>query len=196
MSTGSKRKLPKFNHKSKVVPLSDSEDECSSNSPSNSDTETDTSIEDYQEKRSKEKNKKEGKKTTKKTGKEEKNEVEKISKGKGKEKKRSRNEGKEHDNYNDFDDISIDMTADSVSKKRIKLSYNLLVQCKMVDVNEKGKKFSYPALIFERKTKDGKNFEFCIPFNLSNRLIKALNVMLDDVACIKNGINEKKIIRS
>lgn len=188
-----KRKLPKADYKSKT--LSDSEDERSSNSQgSDSDTETDTSIQDYEKKRSKEKNKKERKKTSKKTSKEEKDEVEKISDRKENRKKKSRNERKEHDNdfLHDFDDITIDMTDESVSKKRIKLSYNLLLQCKMVDVNEKGRKFSYPALVFERKTKDGKNFEFNIPFNLSNRLINALNVMLTDSINIKSMNNEKK----
>lgn len=186
--SGYKRKLPKIDRRSKA--LSESEDECFSNTPeSNSGTETDTSIEDYQEKRSKEKNKKERQKATKKTQKEEKNELGKISKEK--EKKRIQKKGKMYD-FNDFDDVSIDMTDDFVSKKRIKLSSNLLLQCKMINVSEKGRKFSYAALVFERKTNDGKNFEFNLPFNLAPRLVKALEVMLADSNNIKRGIIEKK----
>jgi len=74
--------------------------------------------------------------------------------------------------------VDIDMSCDKVSSKRVKLAANLLIENKIVDVKEEnGKKYSYPALVFSRKTKDGKIFEFNVPTILARKLCEAVKTL-------------------
>jgi len=81
--------------------------------------------------------------------------------------------------YDDFDDtdISIDMSTEFVKPKKIKLSNNLIVCRKMISVEEGGKKWTYPGLVFLRKMKDSKAFEFNLPLKISDLLIDAIRIL-------------------
>jgi hypothetical protein len=81
----------------------------------------------------------------------------------------------------DETDVAIDMSVDFVKPKKIKLSSNLMLERRMLHVTENGKKeYSYPAIVFLRKTKDDKAFEFNIPLTIGQRLIDALEIILND----------------
>ena len=79
----------------------------------------------------------------------------------------------------DFDDtdVSIDMTREAVSVKKIKLQSNLMLVRRMIHVDEGGKKWSYPGLVFVRKMKDSKAFEFNLPIAISDNLVEAIKVL-------------------
>jgi len=73
------------------------------------------------------------------------------------------------------EDISLDMSLNKLNKKRVKLSSNILIETKIVEVKEQGKEnFSFPALVFVKKMSDGKLFEFNLPLNISVKLQDAL----------------------
>jgi len=71
----------------------------------------------------------------------------------------------------------------NVIAKKIKLSNTLMMQCRMIDGME-GKagsnSFEYAALVFQRKIKDEKAFEFNLPLNLAPNIIEALKLMIQD----------------
>jgi len=71
--------------------------------------------------------------------------------------------------------VDVDLSNNDVASKRIKLAPNLMIERKIVEVKEENsKKFSYPALVFLRKTKDGKIFEFNVPIILARKLCEAV----------------------
>ena len=81
----------------------------------------------------------------------------------------------------DFDDLSvdIDLSSDNISHQRIKLASNLLLESRIVEVKEdNGKKYSYPALVFIRRVKDKKVFEFNVPTVLSSKLCEAIRTLV------------------
>lgn len=81
-----------------------------------------------------------------------------------------------------FDDlkVDIDMSCDKLDSKRVRISQNLILEAKMVEVkDEKTKKnYSYPAIVFLRKVKDGKIFEFNVPIILASKLCDAINTVI------------------
>lgn len=80
-----------------------------------------------------------------------------------------------------FDDLTfdIDLSNENVSNRRIKLASNLLIESKIVEIKEEnGRKYSYPALVFSRKAKDGKIFDFNIPTILSSKLCEAVKTLV------------------
>ena len=80
--------------------------------------------------------------------------------------------------YNLFSD-----DPDNVVSKKIKIAKNVILQCSMIDGNEKGKNAAfqdYAALSFLRKTKDEKAFEFNLPLGLAPNIIEALKLIIND----------------
>ena len=89
-----------------------------------------------------------------------------------------------------FDDsnVKIDMSIDNIKPQKIKLTSNLLIECRTVVVDEPDKKkFSYPGIVFIRKMKDDKCFEFNIPLAIASRVISALEIMTNE----KNNFKKK-----
>lgn len=89
-----------------------------------------------------------------------------------------------------FDDsnIKIDMSNDNIKPQKIKLTSNLLIECRTIVVDEPDKrKFSYPGIVFIRKIKDDKCFEFNIPLAIANRVINAIEIMVND----RNSLKKK-----
>jgi hypothetical protein len=87
-----------------------------------------------------------------------------------------------------FNDKNLDYNLfnndpDNVVSKKIKISSNVIVQCRMIDGNDKGKSglfHDYAALSFLRKTKDEKAFEFNLPLGLATNIIEALKLIIQD----------------
>lgn len=80
-----------------------------------------------------------------------------------------------------FDELraDVDLSNENVSSKRIKLASNLMLESKIVEIkDENNKKYSYPALVFMRKSKDGKIFEFNVPTILSHKLCEAVKTLV------------------
>jgi len=72
---------------------------------------------------------------------------------------------------------------DNVVSKKIKIAKNVILQCSMIDGNDKGKNAAfqdYAALSFLRKTKDEKAFEFNLPLGLAPNIIEALKLIIND----------------
>ena len=90
-----------------------------------------------------------------------------------------KNGKREPDNF-DESNLSIDLTSNDFIKKKIKLSDNFLVESRVVDYAEGGRKYSYPALVFAKRLKDtNKAYDFNIPLSMAPKLIKALNFIVD-----------------
>lgn len=83
----------------------------------------------------------------------------------------------------DFDNLEcdVDLSNDKLTKKRVKLSQNLIVETKMATVKDdtSGKTYDFPALVFTRKMKAGKYFEFNIPLILVPKLREAVAIITD-----------------
>lgn len=97
------------------------------------------------------------------------------------EKKKTREAPLFNDKNLDYNLFSND--PDNVVSKKIKISSNVIVQCKMIDGLEKGKNATfqdYAALSFLRKTKDEKAFEFNLPLGLATNIIEALKLIIND----------------
>lgn len=75
-----------------------------------------------------------------------------------------------------FDEnIAKDISIETMKCQRVKLASNLILEKKIVEVNEPGKvKFKYPALVFARKSSDGKVFEFTMPLTIIPKIQEAL----------------------
>jgi hypothetical protein len=90
-----------------------------------------------------------------------------------------------------FDDsnVKIDMSNDNIKPQKIKLTSNLLIECRTIVVDEPDKKkFSYPGIVFIRKMKDDKCFEFNIPLAIASRVISAIEIMTNE----KNNFKKKE----
>jgi len=75
--------------------------------------------------------------------------------------------------------VDIDLSNEKIKSQRIKLSSNLMIENKIVEVkDENSKKFSYPSLVFLRKSKDGKVFEFNVPTILAHKLCEAVKTLV------------------
>lgn len=89
-----------------------------------------------------------------------------------------------------FNDKNLDYNLycndpDNVVSKKIKISNNVIMTCRMIDGSE-GRKtaavysYDYAALSFLRKTKDEKAFEFNLPLNLAPNIIEAIKLIIND----------------
>ena len=80
-----------------------------------------------------------------------------------------------------FDDleVTLDMSETMTDCKRVKLAPSLMVENKMIEVKDEvtRKTYSYPGIVFLRRMKDGKFFEFNVPVNLARKLVDAVTVI-------------------
>jgi hypothetical protein len=89
-----------------------------------------------------------------------------------------------------FNDKNLDYNLfqnapENVISKKIKISSNVIMTCRMIDGSEGRKTASsfmqdYAALSFLRKTKDEKAFEFNLPLNLAPNIMEALKLIMND----------------
>ncbi len=98
-----------------------------------------------------------------------------------------------------FNDRNIDVNLhneapQNIKSKKIKLSGSLILMCHVIDGLQSKLPFhnDYPALTFQKKMKDGKAFQFSIPFNLGPTLQNAIQIMIDANPQFFNGIKKFK----
>lgn len=92
----------------------------------------------------------------------------------------SKRKKKDYDMF-DESNIIIDMSNENIKPKKIKITSTLLLECRTVVVDEPDKKkFSYPGIVFIRKMKDDKCFEFNIPLAIASRVVNAIEIMMND----------------
>ena len=84
----------------------------------------------------------------------------------------------------DETDISFDMSAENIKPKKIKVSNSLLIESKILTVKEDGgKSFTFPAIVFAKKLKNNKLFDFNIPLSLGLKVRDALSIILKANRC-------------
>jgi len=72
-------------------------------------------------------------------------------------------------------------SATNVIPRRIKISNNLVVTCRMVEqIESKNLSNDYPAVTFQRKTAGEKCFEFILPLNLVPKITEAFGIIVKD----------------
>ncbi len=93
-----------------------------------------------------------------------------------------------------FNDRNVDVNLhneapQNIKTKKIKLSASLILMCHVIDGLQSKLPFSndYPAMTFQKKMKDGKAFQFSIPFNLAPTLQNAVQIMIDANSQFFNG---------
>lgn len=87
-----------------------------------------------------------------------------------------------------FDDSNVDRRfkigcPQSVNPKKVSVNSNYMVSCKMIEANENkkgGLSYDYAGLIFQRRTKDSKCYEFNMPLSLTPVIISALNYIMSE----------------
>lgn len=98
-----------------------------------------------------------------------------------------------------FNDRNIDVNLhneapQNIKAKKIKLSGSLILMCHVIDGLQSKLPFNndYPALTFQKKMKDGKAFQFSIPFNLGPTVQNAIQIMIDSNPQFFNGSKKFK----
>ena len=152
--------------------LDESDTDAESFSDCQSEDEGYSSAESEAESKSEEK-----KQTKKSKGKEKDEKKQKVKIKTEKDSRKNPKKKKKVDEIFDDTDVSIDMSKENVTIKKIKLQSNLLLVRRMVEVNENGKKWSYPALVFVRKMKDSKAFEFNLPLAIADNIAEAIKAL-------------------
>lgn len=86
-----------------------------------------------------------------------------------------------------FNDKNVDYNLyheapENVATKKIKISSNVILMCKMIEAtgDQKGLTYDYAALTISRKTKNGKAYEFNLPLTIAPNLIKGINLIMQD----------------
>lgn len=85
-----------------------------------------------------------------------------------------------------FDDSDVDKRfkigcPQAVNPKKVSVNSNYMVSCKMIEANENkkgGLAYDYAGLIFQRRTKDSKCYEFNMPLSLTPVIINALQYLM------------------
>lgn len=94
--------------------------------------------------------------------------------------------GEKKKDYPDFSDKNVDVdlyndNPHTVIQKRIKVSDNIVVSCKMIAVNQRqANGFEYAAIVFARKGRADKAFEYNLPLTLAPKVIAALNIIVNE----------------
>lgn len=97
--------------------------------------------------------------------------------------KTSKKEEKEEVLWNEANcDVDLDdHAASNVHHRKIKISNNLILSCKMIShLENKNLHSDYAALVFSRKTKGEKMFSFLVDMRVTERLIKALQIIIEE----------------
>jgi hypothetical protein len=110
----------------------------------------------------------------------EKSKRKKMSDRKDKKKQNSKSSKKMKKDYGMFDesDVKIDMSNENLKPQKIKVASNLLVESRVITVDEPGSKFSYPGIVIVRKMNDGKSFEFNFPITVASRIASAIEIIM------------------
>lgn len=71
--------------------------------------------------------------------------------------------------------------AANVIPRKIKLSSNVIITCRMIEqIEGKALTYDYPAITLQRKTGNGKLYEFNLPMGLAPKIIEAVQLIMKD----------------
>lgn len=91
---------------------------------------------------------------------------------------------KESPLFNDKNaDLNLFLDApENVIPRKVKLSSNILLSCKMISPEGKNNtlNFDYAAMIFHRKIKEDKSFEFNLPLSLAPKIIEGIQFLIKE----------------
>lgn len=86
-----------------------------------------------------------------------------------------------------FNDKNVDYNLyneapENVATKKIKLSSNVILMCKMIEAagDKNGLTYDYAALSISRKTKNGRAYEFNLPLTIAPNLMKGIEYIMRD----------------
>ena len=86
-----------------------------------------------------------------------------------------------------FNDKNVDYNLyheapENVATKKIKLSSNVILMCKMIEANsgQKGLTYDYAALSIIRKTKNNQAYEFNLPLTIAPNLVKGIELIMTE----------------
>lgn len=85
-----------------------------------------------------------------------------------------------------FNDNNVDLNLyssapENVVVRKVKISNNVLVTCKMVEQRDgKSLGYDFAAITFQRKTQNDGMFEFVLPLSLTPRIIEAMEYIMKD----------------
>ncbi len=86
-----------------------------------------------------------------------------------------------------FNDKNVDYNLyheapENVATKKIKISSNVILSCKMIEASgdQKGLTYDYAALTISRKTKNNKAYEFNLPLTIAPNLMKGIELIMND----------------
>lgn len=84
----------------------------------------------------------------------------------------------------EFTDANVDLNLHSDSQivhpRKIKLTNNIILSCQMFDMETTKLNYDFPALVFQRKLKDSKAFEFNLPLSICPNLIHGVNYIMKE----------------
>lgn len=86
-----------------------------------------------------------------------------------------------------FNDKNVDYNLyheapENVATKKIKLSSNVILMCKMIEAtgDQRGLTYDYAALSIIRKTKNNKAYEFNLPLTIAPNLMRGVELIMKD----------------
>jgi hypothetical protein len=86
-----------------------------------------------------------------------------------------------------FNDKNVDYNLyheapENVATKKIKLSSNVILMCKMIEATgeQRGLTYDYAALSIIRKTKNNKAYEFNLPLTIAPNLVKGIELIMQE----------------
>lgn len=86
-----------------------------------------------------------------------------------------------------FNDKNVDYNLyheapENVATKKIKLSSNVILMCKMIEAtgDQRGLTYDYAALSIIRKTKNNKAYEFNLPLTIAPNLVKGVELIMNE----------------
>ena len=104
-----------------------------------------------------------------------------------KEKKEKETKGGKRKELPIFNDKNVDVdlfhsSPNNVVARKIKVSTNLMVTCRMIDQTEsKGNiSYDYAAMTFQRENANKQMFEIVMPLGLAPRIITAMKIIMDE----------------
>jgi hypothetical protein len=86
-----------------------------------------------------------------------------------------------------FNDKNVDYNLyheapENVATKKIKLSSNVILMCKMIEATgeQRGLTYDYAALSIIRKTKNNKAYEFNLPLTIAPNLVRGIELIMQE----------------
>ena len=77
-------------------------------------------------------------------------------------------------------DLNLHCDSQLVHPKKVKLTNNIMLGCQIYSSDTTKLNYDFAALVFERKLKDSKSFEFNLPLSICPNLIRGINYIMKE----------------